>query len=245
MWKVLPHPGRQPTWKTWLCLASSTAVWRMWVGIHVLYVQKGKTMLWCKPEACLCNEKYWSRASFSKTFLCPDEHATSSKTKSLQWFQHHPINTNNYKPGPGLPDNVIAKVKPVYDRLSNDELLKKCLDGKTQNQNESLNGMIWNRLPKGVFCRSNSLEIWCLWYCCSLQHWFQGCSKYYGWARHGAWKVFPGRNERNWQGTNSQRKFQEQRRDKKKKKSPSWPEKSDRWQNKRKRKVQLIKQELF
>ena len=46
---------------------------------------------------------------------------------------------------------VIAKVKPVYNRLSNDELLKKCLDGKTQNQNESLNSMIWNRLPKGVF----------------------------------------------------------------------------------------------
>lgn len=29
--------------------------------------------------------------------------------------------------------------------------MKKCLNGKTQNQNESLNGMIWNWLPKTVF----------------------------------------------------------------------------------------------
>ena len=33
-----------------------------------------------------------------------------------------------------MTDDVIAKVKPVYNRLSNDELLKKCLDGKTQNE---------------------------------------------------------------------------------------------------------------
>ena len=56
--------------------------------------------------------------------------------------------TSLYKPGPGLPDQVIAEVKPVFKRLSEDSLLEKCLDGKTQNQNESLNGMIWERVPK-------------------------------------------------------------------------------------------------
>ena len=56
--------------------------------------------------------------------------------------------TNIYKPGPGLPLNVIAELKPVYKRLSEDDLLARCLDGKTQNQNESLNGMIWERVPK-------------------------------------------------------------------------------------------------
>ena len=55
--------------------------------------------------------------------------------------------TSLYKPGPGLPDEIIRLVKPIYERLSNDALLERCLDGKTQNQNESLNGMIWNRLP--------------------------------------------------------------------------------------------------
>ena len=29
----------------------------------------------------------------------------------------------------------------------------KCLHGKTQNQNESFNGMIWNRIPKSRFIK--------------------------------------------------------------------------------------------
>jgi hypothetical protein len=53
--------------------------------------------------------------------------------------------TSLYKPGPGLPDEIIRLVKPI--------------DGKTQNQNESLNGMIWNRLPKEVFIGSEVLKL--------------------------------------------------------------------------------------
>lgn len=50
--------------------------------------------------------------------------------------------TKLYKHGPGLPVELIAKLKPEYARLSDDSLFKKCLHGKTQNQNEALNGMI-------------------------------------------------------------------------------------------------------
>ena len=64
----------------------------------------------------------------------------------------------NYKHGPGLPLAVIAKVKPVYQRLSEDSLLQKCLHGKTQNRNESLNGMVWQRVPKEVFVGKDVLE---------------------------------------------------------------------------------------
>ena len=35
--------------------------------------------------------------------------------------------------------------------LSSDELLPKCLHGKTQNTNEPLNGIIWKRCPKYVY----------------------------------------------------------------------------------------------
>lgn len=53
-------------------------------------------------------------------------------------------NTDLYTPGPGLPDDIIKLIKPIYARLSADTLLSKCtcLDGKTQNRNGSLNGMI-------------------------------------------------------------------------------------------------------
>lgn len=65
---------------------------------------------------------------------------------------------NSFKHGPGLPDNVIAKVKPVFQRLSEDSLLEKCLHGKTQNQNEAVNGMVWERVPKEVFVGGEMLE---------------------------------------------------------------------------------------
>ena len=68
-------------------------------------------------------------------------------------------NTKLYKFRPGLPDNIIALIKPIYNRLSSNDLLAKCLDGKTQNQNESLNSMIWNRLPKSIFVGGNVLQL--------------------------------------------------------------------------------------
>ncbi|XP_028414795.1 uncharacterized protein LOC114537882 [Dendronephthya gigantea] len=66
---------------------------------------------------------------------------------------------NEYKHGKGLPINVVAAIKPIYAKLSNNELLSKCLDCKTQNQNESFNGMVWNRLPKQVFVGSDVLHL--------------------------------------------------------------------------------------
>ena len=78
-------------------------------------------------------------------------HCASNESQPLHTYC--PVGTNSwcgyqqdkgsYKHGSGLPLDVIAKVKPVYQRLSEEELLSKCLHGKTQNQNESLNGMIW------------------------------------------------------------------------------------------------------
>jgi len=38
--------------------------------------------------------------------------------------------TKLFKPGPGLPVEIIAELKPIYLRLSEDALLTRCLDGK-------------------------------------------------------------------------------------------------------------------
>ena len=43
--------------------------------------------------------------------------------------------------------------------LSSDELLSKCLHGKTQNQNESFNATIWERLPKTKYNSFIHLEL--------------------------------------------------------------------------------------
>lgn len=50
-----------------------------------------------------------------------------------------------YKHKGGLSDEVLNQVKPVYADLCKEELLSKCLHGKTQNANESFNSMIWQR----------------------------------------------------------------------------------------------------
>ena len=48
---------------------------------------------------------------------------------------------------------------PIYHALPKPELLKKCLHGKTQNANESFNGMIWNRIPKATHVGINNLSL--------------------------------------------------------------------------------------
>ena len=50
-------------------------------------------------------------------------------------------NTTTYEPGLGLPLSVFMKLKPTFE-LSNEKLLRKCLHGLTQNQNESFNRTI-------------------------------------------------------------------------------------------------------
>ena len=64
-----------------------------------------------------------------------------------------------YVPGPGLPEEVIKHVKPLLVELTYADLLEKCTHDKTQNQNESLNAMVWNRVPKGSYVRLRQLEI--------------------------------------------------------------------------------------
>ena len=83
-------------------------------------------------------------------------------TGSASWCRYQQDKANQtklYKHGPGLPLEVIAKLEPEYVRLSNDILQEKCLHGKTQNQNESLNGMIWQRVPKEVYVGRETLEL--------------------------------------------------------------------------------------
>lgn len=67
--------------------------------------------------------------------------------------------TSTYKPGPGLKEDVIKHIKPILNDLSRDDLLEKCLHGKTQNQNESFNGTIWNRIPKTTYVGKQQFEI--------------------------------------------------------------------------------------
>ena len=80
--------------------------------------------------------------------------------ESLCKFQADKINdTGLYKNKPGLPSVVRDAIKPVFMDLYDNNLFKKCLHGQTQNNNESLNSVIWKRCPKDVFVGRSTLEM--------------------------------------------------------------------------------------
>ncbi|GFT52577.1 uncharacterized protein TNCV_4267121 [Trichonephila clavipes] len=57
-----------------------------------------------------------------------------------------------------LPKSILLKVKKVFRDLTEKDLLKKCLRGRTQNPNESFNKCIWERIPKTVFVGIETLK---------------------------------------------------------------------------------------
>lgn len=52
------------------------------------------------------------------------------------------------------PINAVCfeKILPLYQRLSDDSLLERCRRCLTQNANESLHSIIWNRCSKKNYC---------------------------------------------------------------------------------------------
>ena len=68
-------------------------------------------------------------------------------------------NTHNYIEKPGLSIPLRKKLEPLFRDLSSPDLFKKCLHGNTQNNNESLNRIIWKRCPKDIFVGKLVLEM--------------------------------------------------------------------------------------
>ena len=58
-------------------------------------------------------------------------------------------NLKSYKhPARVIPPDVEKHIRPIYNDLSKDDLLIKCLGGHTQNTNESFNNTVWRLCPK-------------------------------------------------------------------------------------------------
>ena len=51
-----------------------------------------------------------------------------------------------------LPKVFRDELTLIFERLSSSELLSSCQKRLTQNVNESINGIVWSRCPKRVFC---------------------------------------------------------------------------------------------
>ena len=98
-------------------------------------------------------------------------HVASSKDNNW-YYRHRPEGNNSwckfnqdkadgttYQPGPGLPLTVLLKLKPIFQVLSHEDLLNKCLHGLTQNQNGRFNAMIWDRVTNSRYVSISQLEL--------------------------------------------------------------------------------------
>ena len=56
---------------------------------------------------------------------------------------------------------ILRLLKPFYDRLRSPALLEKCIDGYTQNANESLHSVVWRLCPKELFLGKTSVDTAC------------------------------------------------------------------------------------
>ncbi|XP_067210342.1 uncharacterized protein [Linepithema humile] len=80
------------------------------------------------------------------------------------WCEYKRAEANNnlknyvqdYEP---LPADVLKAIKPIYEDLSKDELLERCLGGFTQNNNESFNQIVWKIAPKISPCSFTIVEM--------------------------------------------------------------------------------------
>ena len=57
-----------------------------------------------------------------------------------------------------LAASVVQEMVPVYEQMSDANLLKRMEKGKTQNANECLHSVIWSRCPKTVFVGKHKLH---------------------------------------------------------------------------------------
>ena len=84
----------------------------------------------------------------------PKHHLCTKGPNSWCFYNKHlalgkkPPNHKKMKVYFHLTVRQLEKVKAIYDRLTTDEMMERCLKGMTQNRNESLHSRIWKMCPK-------------------------------------------------------------------------------------------------
>ena len=107
-----------------------------------------------------CALRLWNRSESDILlhFSSSDEHPkhVHCPIGEKSWcFWQRAIATSNdpgsHKEHDTLPSDIGRRLVPIFQRLSEDNLLKRCVRNKTQNPNESLHSTIWKYCPKAIF----------------------------------------------------------------------------------------------
>ena len=94
-----------------------------------------------------------------------------------KWQSDQITRKETYTTKISLPSAIKTLIKSVFIDLSNDSLLEKCFHDKAQNINESLNGLIWNRCPKSLYCSNKIIKVGVFSAIIAFNHGFYGLEK--------------------------------------------------------------------
>ncbi|KAG5865616.1 hypothetical protein JTB14_025789 [Gonioctena quinquepunctata] len=74
-------------------------------------------------------------------------------------YQEAVATKQNYNHPPGFDQEIQDLLQPIYEELTDEKLLERCLGANTQNNNKSYNSCVWNIAPKHKFVGKKTLEI--------------------------------------------------------------------------------------
>lgn len=108
-----------------------------------------KKAIWATYNHKISTDALPQHEDCSPTWCVYAAAAADGEDLDADWMAHDPP----------LNAEVAEKIKPIYEALSNDELLKRCEGGYTQNANESLNALIWKFAPKHLHSGEKTVKI--------------------------------------------------------------------------------------
>lgn len=108
-----------------------------------------------------------STANMKKEILAGYYHKISTDANpqhefcDIKWCTYLQSKEKNleYKHKPALELLAQKNVKEIYDDLTDEKLLKRCLGKNTQNNNESFNKTIWQFAPKHIYHGKEVIEL--------------------------------------------------------------------------------------
>ncbi|KAL8625929.1 hypothetical protein ACOMHN_012521 [Nucella lapillus] len=139
--------------------AASVVIQRAWRQYRVAMTTRQQ------EAAALCLQTMWRRRQALRTAallrLAREDSAMHEAAGKIQRAIASEITPPKYEDniGTSLNIGVFRAIVPVYKKLADPELLKRCTHSKTQNANESLHGVIWSRCPKDNFASRAKVEM--------------------------------------------------------------------------------------
>ncbi|KAG5883373.1 hypothetical protein JTB14_009071 [Gonioctena quinquepunctata] len=87
------------------------------------------------------------------------QHQYCPASRFMVAYQKAVATKQNYNHPPAFDQEIQDLLQPIYEELTDEKLLERCLGANRENNNESYNSCVWNIAPKHKFVGKKTLEI--------------------------------------------------------------------------------------